>query len=132
MNSSLHTEQEDIDEMSGYARARRHAAIKHRQAQQGSWWKTLFAIIITLLLCWWMSGCKVEPDNRPAPKTTIKVIYNNGDSEVLTIDTYPDHIRLWSYKGSNELTFRKPGDQVISTTLATDVRRFEIVSSNYK
>lgn len=80
MNPNLppyYDEPDDVDAMSGYKQAQAHAEKKHTEAiAKGSWWKTLFAIIITVLLMWWMSGCSFPKDHQVT--ATLLITYTDG------------------------------------------------------
>lgn len=68
----------------------------------------------------------------PAPHTSVKVFYTNGDLEVIDVPAYPGRIYLYDDRGASELYYFPKGNDFLTTTAASGVRRFEIIKSNYK
>jgi hypothetical protein len=99
-------------------------------------------LILTLSLLF-ILGCECKQEPRSAKATIekkVKVIYVNGDSEILSIKFIPSEngpceLKLFSYRGSNSLeswcdcyvngTYHHSLD---FSVIASDVRRFEMIN----
>ncbi len=100
------------------------------------WILIKFILVITLLfgVPMYLGNLYQEkhPDLSPPPHTSVMVWYTNGDSEVIDIPAYPSKIHIYDNRGSSELYYFPKGNDFITNTAASGVRRFEIIKSNYK
>lgn len=101
--------------------------------------KKIFILLSFLILLSCAEEKKsVEKASAPKakPLTVLKVIYHNGDQEELKVPAYPDDIWLSSYEGSASIRYTPPNDEgaviIGNIVVATNVRRFEVLRSNYK
>lgn len=88
--------------------------------------KLLILLTFTILIS---CNCNEKQEARiqSSYETTVKVYYQNGQSEIIKIPTYPRKIYLCEYEGSSTIKYFLPEDKLLSTIAATGVRRFEIV-----
>jgi len=89
-------------------------------------------LLLTICTCFILNACcnskTTYNEDEDLTNITIKVFYKNGDNEVIHTTVRPGtspHITsegvLYVWKG-----------QITDRNIATDVRRFEVVSPNYK